>query len=115
MAGKTGGRRVRVIFSAKALAQWMNHHPAAEDLDAPLWTNFESVGSVLRLEYSACRKMFNEAAKRCHIKKRVNPHSFRHARASTLANVLTEAQMNEYLGWIPVSRMPAAYVHLSLL
>jgi integrase/recombinase XerD len=113
MAQKTGGRRVRIIFSAKALAQWMNHHPTPEDPDAPLWTNFESVGSMLRLEYGACRKMLSEAAKRCRIKKLVNPHSFRHERASTLANVLTEAQMNEYLGWIPSSRMPAVYVHLS--
>lgn len=113
MSGKTGGRRVRIIFSSKALAQWMNHHPASEEPDAPLWTNFESVGSVQRLEYGACRKMLTEAAMRCHIKKRVNPHSFRHARASTLANVFTEAQMNEYLGWIPGSRMPAVYVHLS--
>jgi integrase/recombinase XerD len=113
MAGKTGGRRVRIIFSARALAGWLNHHPAPEDPNAPLWTNFESVGSVQRLEYGACRKMLTEAAKRCRINKRVNPHSFRHARASNLANVLTEAQMNEYLGWIPSSRMPAVYVHLS--
>lgn len=113
MAGKTGGRRVRIIFSAKALAEWLNHHPASDSPDAPLWTNLEGDGRILRLEYAACRKMLNEAAARCHIKKRVNPHSFRHARASTLANVLTEAQMNEYLGWIPSSRMPAVYVHLS--
>ncbi len=113
MAGKTGGRRVRIIFSAQALAQWMNHHPASDDPDAPLWTNLEGDGRILRLEYATCRKMLNEAAARCHIKKRVNPHSFRHARASTLANVFTEAQMNEYLGWIPGSRMPAVYVHLS--
>jgi integrase/recombinase XerD len=113
MAGKTGGRRVRIIFSAKALAEWLNHHPASDNPNAPLWTNLEGDGRILRLEYAACRKMLNEAAARCHIKKRVNPHSFRHARASTLANVLTEAQMNEYLGWIPSSRMPAVYVHLS--
>ncbi|MGI0090538.1 MAG: hypothetical protein ACREBS_02405 [Nitrososphaerales archaeon] len=31
MAEKIGGRRVRIIFSAKALAQWMNHHPTPED------------------------------------------------------------------------------------
>ncbi|MGI0090539.1 MAG: hypothetical protein ACREBS_02410 [Nitrososphaerales archaeon] len=68
---------------------------------------------MLSSEYGACRKMLREAAKRYHIKKRENPHSFRHARASTLANVLTEAQMNEHLGWIPNSRMPAVYVHLS--
>jgi integrase/recombinase XerD len=113
VSGKTGGRRVRIIFSAMALANWMNHHPARNDPEAPLWTSFESVGSPRRLEYFACRKMLNEAAHRCRINKRVNPHSFRHARASTLANVLTEAQMNEYLGWIPGSRMPAVYVHLS--
>jgi len=98
MAGKTVGRRVRIIFSAKALAEWLNRHPSPENADAPLWTNFESVGSIERLEYGACSKMLTEAARRCHIKKRVNPHSFRHARASSLANVLTEAQMNEYLG-----------------
>jgi integrase/recombinase XerD len=57
--------------------------------------------------------MLNEAAARYHVKKRVNPHSFRHARASTFANVLTEAQMNEYLGWIPSSRMQAVCVHFS--
>jgi ribosomal protein L40E len=43
----------------------------------------------------------------------VNPHSFRHARASNLANVLTEAQMKEYLGWVGDSRMASTYVHLS--
>jgi ribosomal protein L40E len=52
-------------------------------------------------------------AARCNIGKRVNPHSFRHARASNLANVLTEAQMKEYLGWVGDSKMASTYVHLS--
>jgi integrase len=43
--GKTGPRRVRVIFSAKALTEWLNHHPARLDLTAPLWTSFESANS----------------------------------------------------------------------
>jgi len=43
----------------------------------------------------------------------VNPRSFRHARASNLANVLTEAQTKEYLGWVGDSRMASTYVHLS--
>ena len=57
--------------------------------------------------------MLSTVAKRCGIKKRVNPHSFEHARASNLANVLTEAQMKEYLGWVGDSKMAATYVHLS--
>jgi integrase/recombinase XerD len=111
--GKTGDRRVRIIFSAGALAEWLNHHPANDDPDSPLWTSFDEVGSKRRLEYGALRKMLSTAAKRCGINKRVNPHSFRHARASNLANVLTEAQMKEYLGWVGDSKMAATYVHLS--
>src|SRR2546422_11367963 len=109
--GKTGARRVRVIFSAGALAEWLNHHPSKEELEAPLWTSFDKVRSMKRLEYAAVRRVLDAAAS--GVKKRVNPHSFRHARASNLANVLTEAQMKEYLGWTGDSRMPAIYVHLS--
>jgi len=111
--GKTGPRRVRIIFSAKALTEWLNHHPAKRDLEAPLWTSFESANSTKPLQYYAFRKMLSVMAKRVGIGKRVNPHSFRHARASNLANVLTEAQMKEYLGWVGDSRMASTYVHLS--
>src|SRR5207245_4387087 len=69
--------------------------------------------SVARLEYGALRKMLSSTARRCGIKKRISPHSFRHARASNLANVLAEAQMKEYLWWVGDSRMAAIYVHLS--
>jgi integrase/ribosomal protein L40E len=111
--GKTGPRRVRVIFSAKSLTEWLNHHPAKRDLEAPLWTSFESANSTKPLQYYAFRKMLSVTARRVEIGKRVNPHSFRHARASNLANVLTEAQMKEYLGWVGDSRMASTYVHLS--
>ena len=111
--GKTGARRVRIIFSAGALAEWMNHHPSKDDPDSALWTSFDKVGSMKRLEYGSVRRLLDAAAKRSSVKKRDNPHSFRHARASNLANVLTEAQMKEYLGWTGDSRMPAIYVHLS--
>jgi integrase len=113
VGGKTGGRRVRIIFSAGALAEWLNHHPISDDPNSPLWTSFDEIGSKKRLEYGAFRKMLSSAARRCGIKKRVNPHSFRHARASNLANVLTEAQMKEYFGWAGDSRMAAVYVHIS--
>lgn len=111
VGGKTGGRRIRI--TAGALAEWLNHHPANDDPDSPLWTSFDEVASKRRLEYGALRKMLSTIGRRCGKKKRVNPHSFRHARASNLANVPTEAQMKEYLGWVGDSRMAATYVHLS--
>jgi integrase len=111
--GKTGPRRARVIFSPKALSEWLNHHPSRLSPESPLWTSFESANSTRPLEYCAFRKMLSVTATRAGIAKRVNPHSFRHARASNLANVLTEAQMKEYLGWVGDSRMASTYVHLS--
>jgi integrase/recombinase XerD len=113
LKGKTGPRRVRIIFSARTLSEWLNHHPSRLDPEAPLWTSFESARSTKQLEYYAFRKMLSVTANRSGIVKRVNPHSFRHARASNLANVLTEAQMKEYLGWVGDSRMASTYVHLS--
>jgi integrase/ribosomal protein L40E len=111
--GKTGPRRVRIISSAPALANWLDHHPHKDDQNAALWISFDKVSSTQPLQYYACRKMLRELALRAHINKKVNPHSFRHARASRLANSLTESQMKEYLGWTQDSNMASVYVHLS--
>ena len=111
--GKTGQRRTRIIFSAPTLAEWLNHHPERSNQNAPLWTSLEKVGSTNPLQYYAFRKMLCDAAVRARIRKRVNPHGFRHARASNLANHLTEAQMKEMFGWTQDSKMASVYVHLS--
>ena len=47
------------------------------------------------------------------VKKRVNPHNFRHSRETYLANFLTEAQMKEFFGWTQDSKMAGVYVHMS--
>lgn len=57
--------------------------------------------------------MLQRAAKHAGIKKKVNFHAFRHARATHLANDLTEQQLKVYLGWKAGSNMAATYVHLS--
>ena len=57
--------------------------------------------------------MLRSVARRAGIRKRVNPHSFRHARATHLANHLTDAQMKEYFGWVQGSEMATVYIHLS--
>jgi len=35
--GKTGGRRIRVVFSSPILASWINVHPEKNNHNAPLW------------------------------------------------------------------------------
>jgi rRNA maturation endonuclease Nob1 len=57
--------------------------------------------------------VLKRSALKAGIKKRVNPHAFRHARATHLANHLTEAQMKQYFGWVQSSDMASVYVHLS--
>jgi len=57
--------------------------------------------------------ILRKIAKRAGIRKKVNPHAFRHARATHLAKFLTEAQMKEFFGWVQDSDMASVYVHLS--
>ncbi len=111
--GKTGMRRVPLIDSTPYLAEWINNHPFKDDPEAPLWVGIGAVGRDKILEYASIRKMLTQTAKKAGIKKKVNPHNFRHSRATMLAKNLTEAQMNQYMGWVKGSDMPATYVHLS--
>ena len=68
---------------------------------------------LLPFNYSTGNVLLRRLAKKSGIRKRVNPHLFRHSRATALANKLTEAQMKEYFGWTQSSDMASVYVHLS--
>jgi integrase/ribosomal protein L40E len=107
--GKTGMRRVIALFAWPYLIQWLNIHPYRDDPDAPLWINVEGKP----LLYPALRKKLMELGRKAGIKKKVNPHQFRHSRATYLSRHLTEAQLSQYLGWVQGSRMPQIYVHMS--
>lgn len=109
--GKTGMRRVRLIDSTPYLANWVENHPHRENLENPLWVSLTK--RFQPVIYQTIRKMLIVTAERAGIRKRVNPHSFRHSRATINANFLTEAQMNHYFGWTQGSRMPSVYVHMS--
>lgn len=111
--GKTGARRVPLIDSTPYLAEWLENHPMRDKRGSPLWVGIGTVGRDRRLEYAALRKMLQNVARKAKIGKKVNPHNFRHSRATMLANHLTEAQMNQYFGWVTGSDMPSTYVHLS--
>jgi len=57
--------------------------------------------------------MLRKAKEIANITKAVNPHAFRHARATHLAKHLPEAIMKEYFGWTQSSKMASIYNHLS--
>lgn len=110
--GKTGVRRVRLISSTNSLSEWLTNHPYKNNIDSFVWCSYQKENNGL-ISYTYMRNVLRNAAKKAGVHKKVNPHSFRHARATHLANKLTEAQMKMYFGWTQASKMAAVYVHLS--
>ena len=114
VTGKTGDRRVRIISSAPALASWLNSHPRAKEPEAWLWLQYKNHKITDKcLRHGTIYATLKKIAKRAGIQKKIYPHLFRHSRATSLANRLTESQMKEHFGWVQGSDMAATYVHLS--
>lgn len=115
VTGKTGSRRLLLLESRPYIDTWLAVHPNPR-FDAPLWCkiDFDQGSPEETIGYQYIRlRILDRARKRAGIQKPVNPHHFRHSRATYLANYLTEAQMCEWFGWSPGSRVPGRYVHLS--
>jgi integrase len=115
VSGKTGSRRLLLVESGPYIDRWLAVHPLPW-ANTPLWCKIdldqgrpdEQIGyQYIRL------KILDKARTRAGIEKPVNPHHFRHSRATYLANHLTEAQLCEWFGWARGSRVPGRYVHLS--
>lgn len=114
---KTGKRTVRLVYAASYLRAWVGVHPCRTsegkpDSKAPLFVSMWSrEGTYKRLAAQGLYVQIQKIAKRAGITKKANPHAFRHARASDLAEHLTEQQLKKYLGWTAGSNMCAVYVH----
>jgi len=111
--GKTGSRRLPLIESVPYLKKWLEDHPDRENKEAPLWVNIGKVNEGKKMSYPSIRKMLKEIRDRSDVEKPVNPHNFRHSRATYMATRFTEAQMCEWFGWVQGSDVPARYTHLS--
>jgi len=90
--GKTEMRRLIIVASSPYLAAWLNVHPMRDDPDAVLWLGIGTANQDQPLDYPSVRKMIRETARRAGVRKAVNPHLFRHSRATYLVGHLTEAQ-----------------------
>ena len=107
--GKTGKRRVTLVFSVPYLANYLNNERRNTNPDDSLFVT----NTKRSLDYENIRKLLSELKQRTGITKRLHPHLFRHSRASIYANSMTEQQLKKYFGWAGGSQMAAVYVHLS--
>lgn len=125
VSGKTGMRRVRLVSSTPYISTWLNNHPLKNNPEAALWVtigasrvrgrskkNVEK-GECDPLSYEGLVSMLKTTASKTKVKRKINPHNFRHSRATFLASRLKEAQLKDYLGWTQSSRMAGIYVHMS--
>jgi site-specific recombinase XerD len=113
LRGKTGDRRLKLILSYKPLVEWLEEHPNKNNPEAFVWINFNDRRADKPISYGFIRKLLKELAAKAGVKKKVNPHAFRHASATWRANYFTESQLKEFYGWAQSSRMASTYVHLA--
>jgi len=103
-------REVPLIQGRADLAVWLDIHPLKNDPDSPLWLSRGSINHNKPLSYNAVKVILRRLAKKAGITKPINPHSFRHSRLSFLGDYLTDAQLGDFAGWKPGSRMSRVYV-----
>ena len=108
--GKTGPRRIRLIHSAPLLQEWLNQHPSPEDPDSPLWPSAKRGDP---LGENGLYALLRRAASRAGIRKKFNPHLFRHSSLTQKAKLFSESELKVIAGWTPGSREAARYIHLS--
>jgi site-specific recombinase XerD len=111
--GKTGMRKIMVVSSVPHLSTWIENHPFNDTSDSPLWIAISNHNRSDPVLYPNFRRILNRLGRKAKINKKMNPHAFRHSRATHMASHLTEAQMNNYFGWVQGSKMAGTYVHMS--
>lgn len=62
--GKTGSRKIRLLFSTQYLSTWLGSHPLRDNPEAPVWID---LGDNELLEYDGYRKMFEELFVNLHV------------------------------------------------
>lgn len=89
--------------AVQAIKNWLAVHSKKDDCDA----------SLFDLREEAIARNLQRIAERAKISKPVNPHAFRHARATIIGHDprVTRAQFCYFMGWSQSSNVPEIYMH----
>jgi len=113
LVGKTGPRPFLLLESVPLINAWLTNHPDRENMEATLWTKIGNNRYGSPLNYPGIRKRLREIAEKAGVKKPINPHSFRHGRATFLASRIKEQTLKNVMGWTQSSTQAQVYVHMS--
>ena len=109
--GKTGKRSIRLIDSVPYITKLINNHPYKDNSDSPLFIRFSGGygGSLTTQGVTHILKMIGN---RADMKKRLNPHWFRHSGIDYLARKgFRERDLRIRAGWGKDSSMVNIYLH----
>ena len=94
----TAPKGIPITWSTGYLNQWLNVHSFRDNPEAPLWTTINE--PYQPLSYKTIRVTIQNIARDAGVKKRVNPHSFRHkAITSWILDGLNEQEVKHRAGW----------------
>jgi integrase/recombinase XerD len=114
VSGKTGDRRVPLVFAVPYLAGYLNDfRKNAKQEDSLFIVIDRSTPTNRPMDYIHVRKLLSDLKARSNLEKKLHAHLFRHSRATYYANTLTEQQAKMFFGWSGGSTMVARYTHLS--
>jgi len=65
------------------------------------------------LSYASVKKILEKLKERTGFTKPINPHHWRHSRATELAEHLSDSVRCNYFGWVQGSQMARIYTHLA--
>lgn len=113
LKGKTGIRKVAISDSLIYLRNWINKHPNKDDPNAPLFISNSKTHQHKRIDRSGVRFIIKRAVKAIGLKKKHNPHWFRHSHIDLLYRTanLNQYDLRIHCGWSPNSNMDEIYVH----
>jgi integrase/recombinase XerD len=113
---KNGQLAPMFLFEAgvPSMVAWTKAHPTRSNPSSVLWVDTNKDWGA-PIGYRAVTKMLDVAARRSQVTKPVNPHNFRHTRATELAKdpTISGAMLEKAMGWVPGSRMAETYQHLA--
>ncbi len=94
----TQAKGIPITWSTGYLNQWLSVHPLKDDPEAPLWITRDK--NMEPLSYKSARMMIKNIGVKAGIKKRVNPHTFRHmAVTNWILDGYNEQEIKHRAGW----------------
>lgn len=111
--GKTGKRDIAVVECMPYVERYLNDHPYRDELNAPLFYSVSKQNYGKQLSTKGVQSILKTISKRANLKKRCNPHWFRHSGLDWVARVhnYNERDLKLRGGWTKNSKMPDIYLH----